>query len=89
MPCDVSRELDDVVDAGRVVAAGREHLDAGVEQLAHRALAPGAQLATSARAHRRIASVVGPRGVRLQGFRELAPLRHCARCGPRGQARRM
>ena len=29
------------------------------------------------------------RDERLQGFRQLAPLRRCARCGPRGQARRM
>ena len=37
-------ELHDVVDAGREVALGREHLDAGVEELAHRALPAGPQL---------------------------------------------
>ena len=44
MPCEVRAELYDVVDPGRVVAAGREHLRAGVEQFAHRPLAPGPKL---------------------------------------------
>ena len=42
-------ELDDVVDARGVVAPRREDLDAGVEQLAQRALPAGPQLAALGR----------------------------------------
>ena len=38
------RELHDVVDARREVSLRREHLRAGVEELAHRALSAGSQL---------------------------------------------
>ncbi len=38
------RHLDDVVDAGGVVAPGREDLDAGIEQAPAGLLAPGPEL---------------------------------------------
>ena len=46
------RDLDDVVDARRVVPLRSEHVDAGVEQLAHRALPSRPKLTTLGRSAR-------------------------------------
>ncbi len=56
MPCDVLRDAHDVVDAGRVVAPLREHLERGVEEPAHRPPTLRAQLALLRRACPEVAS---------------------------------
>ena len=67
MPCDVLGELDDVVDPGRVVALRGEHLGAGVEELAHRALSAGPQLTGAGRGRPTSGGRVGSAGARAAG----------------------
>ena len=84
-------ELDDVVDASGVEAALGEDLDAGVEELAHRPLAPLSQLTALRRRSeldRTARARLSPagarrRGVQLAGRRGAAAVRvlgpgHCS-----------